>query len=262
MKEQLIRFGLTDNEAKVYLTLLESGGLGVKELVDKTKLARGVVYFLVDELINKELVLKRSRKGKNFYVTASPIFLKDLISDQLKEVQTKDSVLTKILPDLLEKFQKQTHSPVIQFYDGREGVKKVYQDTLQEKQEILAILQRAEIDPEILRWLRRSYTLKRARLGIPARVILAQDEKSDEYVKESKERLRDVVTVPKDVFPVKMEVDIYGSKVGFISCHKEAPHFGVIVNSPYVADALRGLWNLAWIGAQEKKIKSSSGVSA
>ena len=137
----------------------------------------------------------------------------------------------------------------MRFIPGDEGVHQAYLDTLNSKTDILAILQRGEVDPKILRWLRKNYTTKRAQLKIKAYVIIAEDDKSDLYVKESKDRYREVVSVPLVQFPIKMEVNIYDQKIAFMSFHKDAPHFGVIIDSPYIADTIRALWKLAWVGA-------------
>ena len=53
MQQTLERIGLSKNEAKVYLVLLELGLTSSKAIIEKTNLHRQIVYDTLDLLIEK-----------------------------------------------------------------------------------------------------------------------------------------------------------------------------------------------------------------
>lgn len=249
-QENLQKIGLTDSEAEVYELLLTLGETKASKIVEKTALKRGVVYFVLASLEKKGLVIKTKRGKRVIFEAKHPTEILDYVSKKIGELQSNKSFFEGVLPALIESYNRSAKRPTVFYYDGLEGVKKVYEDTLKVGKEIYAILQSGEVGPEIMKWVRGNYIKKRVKLGISAKVIVAQDPKAERYLRESKEKLREVKAVPTKLFPIKMEVDVYGTKVGFISYHKDAPHFGVIIDSPYVADTLLALWKLAWFGAR------------
>lgn len=248
--------GLTENEHMLYEVLLKKGERSGADIVKDTNLARGVGYFVLDALVDKGLAIKTKHGKTVHYSPTHPSKLIEILNEKLSALQSEKSAIAETLPDLIELFNKHISNPTLFYYDGIEGVKKVYEDTLNQTDPIYAILQSGEIDSAILKWIRSTYIKKRINQGIYAYVILAEDEKTTRYIEESPEKLREVATVSKDEFPIQMEVNIYGNKVGFLSYHKDAPHFGVIIESPYVAKTMLALWKLAWVGAGKSAIRS------
>ena len=56
--DYLKQLELSDTEAKLYLALLKSGPTGVKELAEKVDVKRTTAYFYIDQLIEKNLIIK------------------------------------------------------------------------------------------------------------------------------------------------------------------------------------------------------------
>lgn len=254
-QDTLSKIGLTENESKVYEILLNEGEIKPTQIIKQTGLTRGVAYFILDTLVEKNLAQKIKKNKRVTYAPKHPTEILNIINQGITRMHENRNFFETILPQLIQIYNKSAKNPTLLYYDGKEGVKKVYMDTLNSQTDIHAILQGGEIDEEILEWIRGTYIHKRIDKEIFARVILAQDEKADRYIKESPERHREVLTVSKKEFPIEMEVNIYGDRVAFISYHKDAPHFGVIIDSPYVAKTALALWKLAWVGAQKEKVK-------
>lgn len=248
--------GLSKNEQRMYEVLLTKGERSGADIIKETSLARGVGYFVLDALVEKGLASKSYNGRTALYAPSHPSHLLDLVNQKLATLQKEKSLLTETLPNLIELFNKHTSNPSLFFYDGADGVKKVYEDTLIQGDTIYAILQSGEIDPSILKWIRTTYIKKRIKQGIFAHVILAEDQQTTRYIGESAEKLREVTTVSKEEFPIQMELNIYGNKVGFISYHKDSPHFGVIIESQFVASTMLALWKLARVGAGKTAIRS------
>src|SRR3989338_863859 len=100
MQQELQKLGLTENESKVYLALLELGSTNAGQIIKKTKLHRNIVYDNLDKLIDKGLVsFIVAGKIKHFETTA-PTELKEYIERQKKEIVEKEKLADEILPQI------------------------------------------------------------------------------------------------------------------------------------------------------------------
>lgn len=138
MKNQIIleyleQLDLSDIEAKLYLTLLETGPISVRELAAKIDIKRTTAYLPIEQLIEKGLIMKVV-KGANKLVAANDP--KDSLEYLVKKkLQTAQSI-EKNLPDMLKTLttsipeMKETGDAEIKYYKGRQGVKKIYEDAL------------------------------------------------------------------------------------------------------------------------------------
>jgi len=238
--------GLKDKEAIIYDILLEHGTLPVSEIIKKSGLKRGIVYKTLYDLQDKGLASQKIIKKRLHFSAEHPYKLSDLIEEQLKEAQNHQLTLQTYLPQLISAFKTGDNKPGVKIYEGLSGIKEVYNDTLKEGKEILAILQTSEVEPKIYEWLTHVYSKKRANMGIWAKVIAAEDVKTKAYVSKNEAEKRETRVVPKDKFPIGIEVDIYGNKVAFINFHKDGDLVGIIVQNELIANTMCAMFTLAW----------------
>ncbi len=121
----LEEIGLTANESKVYLSLIELGSSSATQIIQKTGLHRAVVYDLLERLIEKGLVGYAIKDRKKYFESTSPERLKEML-------QEKEEKLSEILPHLLELSKFKTKLEV-KIYKGKEGIKTVFEDILRNK---------------------------------------------------------------------------------------------------------------------------------
>ena len=124
MIEELKRFGLSEKEAKVYLSALELGETTAGAISIKSDLPRTLVYDILERLIKMGLVSYAIKANKKHFLAANP----DELVRILKE---KEGVVKRILPSLQE-LQKihGTQRPRVEIYEGRGGMKSVMDDIL------------------------------------------------------------------------------------------------------------------------------------
>src|SRR5438876_11943306 len=63
---------LNDGEAKIYLTLLKTDALSVRELALKTKIKRTTAYLYIDQLIEKGLIIKLVKGSRKLVSATEP----------------------------------------------------------------------------------------------------------------------------------------------------------------------------------------------
>ncbi|MFW6310919.1 MAG: TrmB family transcriptional regulator [Nanoarchaeota archaeon] len=102
-EDVLVDFGLTNNESKIYLSLLEIGFTTVTNISEKTKLHRTNVYDTLKKLTDKGLVSYIKQDNIMFYEAASPNILLTLLKE-------KEEKIKQIIPQLniLKKLSENT----------------------------------------------------------------------------------------------------------------------------------------------------------
>ena len=121
----LEEIGLTANESKVYLSLIELGSSSAGQIIQKTGLHRAVVYDLLERLIEKGLVGHVITGRKKYFEATNPQRLKQILKE-------KENKLDTILPQLLELSKFQTALDV-KIYKGKEGLKTVFENIIRNK---------------------------------------------------------------------------------------------------------------------------------
>src|SRR5271155_5624801 len=116
------KLGLNKNEAQIYELLLNSGPLGVKPILFRTKLKRGNAYYHLDSLKAKGLVETQTERGKTIFIAKHPEQLELLLAQQKAALAAAEEDLHKTLPGLRSMFQLATTKPGVKFFEGKEGI--------------------------------------------------------------------------------------------------------------------------------------------
>lgn len=119
----LTEIGLSQNEAKIYETLLEEGESTVSNLSNKSKIHRRNIYDSMNRLIEKGLVFQVIGRGENLYKPVEPNKLMELVDE-------KRMKLEKAMPDLIDEYQSKPHLEAAYIYKGIEGFKNYLRDIL------------------------------------------------------------------------------------------------------------------------------------
>lgn len=249
--EFLTSLGLSPKEITLYQLLLTLGESPSNLLITRSGFKRATVYKLLYALEKKGLVMIFEKEKLTYFKPLSPQKLIQMTETQQQVLERTRTSLESVLPDLLSSFQLAVEKPVLTSFDGPNGIKKIYQDTLREGKPIYALLQPHEIDPEIREWLRSTYTLRRKKMGIHAYVILSTGDNSQQYVDENELRFRTTRVVPGYKFPFQHEINIYGSKVAIIQYKKGEHPLGIIIQHPLIAQTMKAWFDLAWERAEQ-----------
>lgn len=241
--------GLSKNESEVYDLLLQLGEVPVWKLQQKASLKRPTLYLTLQNLEKKGLVSKRDFEKKIHYRPEPPAKLLSLAEQQYTELDRAKSNLQALLPQLTSSYIKAVEKPVVTIYEGIEGLKQMYEDTLNEGKIIYSLLQTAEVDPTMYKWLTTTYIRKRIQLKIPAKVIVASGKWAEQYQEKDETEFRETVLVSNTIFPIQHELVIYGDKVGFINYKKGESLLGVLITHPQIVKTMKAFFDLAWHGA-------------
>ena len=138
LEEKLINYGLSPKEARVYLTLLEIGTSLVTDVAKKANIKRSTSYVILESLSKNGLVSITERKNIRLYTPAPPERIILNLENHAKKYVELVGSAKLILPELKSIYSGSGPKPKIQFFEGTEGIKTAYEDTLTSKETIRA----------------------------------------------------------------------------------------------------------------------------
>ena len=195
--EQLHFFGANARESAIYMQCLQLGATTVQKLAHTMKMNRVTVHSAVEQMIEKGLLFE-SRKGKRRLIVAEePVSLLRLLVQKEQEIVRVRGGMEHIL-QLLTSLQSADHSvSTIKHYEGVEGFKKMLEETLSSRGEIL-IFSYVPIFSELvgLKYL-DEYFHRRADRDIHARMLSPPCVYADQLAANSGEYRLQVRTLPK-----------------------------------------------------------------
>lgn len=258
MQEQLIKVesllkqaGFLDKEISVFLTLLEMGRGTVAEISRKAGINRTTGYVILDGLANKGLSSISGKEPKQEYMAESPENLSKYLNEQLEKQKLVVNNIHKIIPELTSLYNIGDR-PKVRFYEGLEGLKQVYEDTLTATESIVAYATFDDMHKTLPNYF-PDYYKRRAKKGIFARGIAPATPLACERMALGNEESRELALVPADKYNFSPEIDIYDNKVMIASWREK---LGIIIESREIADAMKKIFELAWL--QAKNIDGST----
>ena len=133
--------------------------------------------------------------------------------------------------------------PKLWFYEGVEGLKKVYNDTLSYNNSVMYQWASNDMFDAIeADWL-FDYVKRRVKNKIKALCIATDVPEMEDFKKHDKEQLREMRLISKESYPFKIEMNIYGNRVAMISGRDK---IGVIIESKPIASTLKLIFKLCW----------------
>lgn len=242
----LTDLGLDEDESKVYLAVLELGGSYVSSIAKKARVHRVVCYKVLDDLARKGLVSAFTKNNIKHYAVTSPEILVQKQEERLKKAQD-------LLPELLSLTNEMAYKPKIEYYEGVEGIKNIFEDTLEAPTEMLGYTNLSAIPKVVPEAFLRNYAKRKIEKGIKTRMLSpnisdAQKYLYNYYPKNFDRNLVEILFVNPKEYPFEYEINIYGDKVGIMSLNPDEL-IGMILESPVYAKTQRAIFQLAWLGA-------------
>ena len=228
-------YGLMPKEIKVYLAGMELGTATAQEIARKTGIERTNVYSLLEGLMHKGIFAETLKSGKKHFTAEYP----EKLVLKLKERQR---LIEQAMPELKSLYNLSPKKPSVRYYEGVEGIKEVYEDTLKEGEPIVAFSDFEQMLKTMPANYMTHYAERRAKARISFKAILRPSKRYDELQSKNKEYRREVRLLPNASFTT--EINIYGDKVALINFRKNL--FAVIIEGPEIANTMRIIFNSLW----------------
>ena len=238
--------GFSDKEIAVYFASLLLGRGTVSEISRKSGVSRTHCYIILGDLVSKGLISVLGKEPKQEFLAESPLKLKEYLQEKFLRQKDTFEKIEKKIPDLIS-IHKTGDRPRVRFYEGINGLKTVYEDTLSTKENVVVgFLAYDELHKTLPNYF-PDYYKRRAQRGLLGKAIVTDTEQGEARVGLNKEEMRETLFVPKDEYYFIPEIDIYDNKIMIASWREK---LGVIIESEEIADAMKKIFKLAWIGAE------------
>jgi len=236
-KHVLEQFGLHPRKAEVYLAALELGGATVISIAKKAGIKRTTTYDILLDLESEGLVSQTAQGKKRLFVGEDPEKIK-------KDLEKKEALFSELLPELKSIYNIKGNKPKIRFYEGREGLIEVYDDTLKYSGQILAFASVDVVNVLGMSWA-ESYIKSRIKKRIYYKGIIARSENIErDFLSKDQEHLRSSKIIDGKKYPLGNEIMIYGhQKVAIISAKDS---IGIIIESAEIYQTQKAIFELLW----------------
>lgn len=241
LEQLLSSLGLTEKEAKTYRILLETGTNSIGIIVSKTGLKRGITYACLYALEKLGLVRKFEKDKKTFFEPLPPEKLSEICESKSKEIELTKAKLDHLLPKLSKQYKLSIGKPTIQYFEGKDGLVKVFQDIYAPKQEPVY----GAVDVEQIEKVFSGLSLGKL---VPSRIenklevkCLYNDTPLGRTLeKNAKKELRECILLDPEKYPLPAEIEAYEDKVALMS-FKQGEFLGMIIQNEDFAITLRSI---------------------
>jgi sugar-specific transcriptional regulator TrmB len=236
-EQALHTIGLSEKETRVYLSCLELGQDSITHIAKKSGIKRPTVYLILESLQARGLLNTSTRGKRTVFGVEEPNKLISFIAERERNLKT-------VLPFLEALNNRKPSKPKIRFYEGREGLMRVYEEMF-EAQEMRfwgSVGNTQKHFPDVVSWfIKISHSKKPKTFD-----ILADTPEDRAYAKRVIRPGYQIRFFPKEAL---LETDsmLAGNKLS-ISAFSPDPH-GLIIESESIARSFKLLWELAWMSA-------------
>ncbi len=230
---ELKELGLTDNEIKIYLSLLEHGILNPTQLAEKTGLHRSYIYDTLERLLERGIVNTVLVDKKKNYQAVDPKALREIFELKLRQ-------LDSIMPKLSALFKLAKEETRVELHRGKRVYRTLIKDLVSDiKVNDVVFLQ--GVDENILEtvepiYLKQYFTIIKEK-NVKEKIII---KKGGKQLKEANLEYRELD--PK--YLGDTTVVVYQSKVYLFIWGN--PHYLIIINSSKVANTYKKQFELLW----------------
>ncbi len=251
----LTDFGLSEKEAKIYLTLLELEIAGVSDISRKSGINRSSAYVVIESLKKKGLVNMTTDKKIQGYTASSPETLLQIAEEKLEKQSNIKDGIEKVLPELRTLHKDTKLRPKVQIYTltDQQAIDSAYNTIFNEQ--TLKGMRKFRVFEDlsnIKKFLPPDYIKKDTahlkKSGVEMQVITPNNRNSKsvvlDYKKHGSTDFFSIIPEKKFSHSKKtiLGLSIYEDKIEFIS---QDPLI-VVIESQEIADTLKNIFDLAW----------------
>lgn len=224
----LQQLGYPANQVKIYLASLKMGEATIADIAEQVAMPRTTVAELIAEMHRHGLINYYAKKSRKYWTAENP----DKFMIIIKE---REAALRSIMPQLHGmKFDSGQGKPGIRSYIGLEEVKTMFDDMIETKRHIKAVVCWDDFkeffgDEFVHDLIERRYTH-----FLRMRLITPKTESAQKLKSSDAKQLRQTRFLPENIELRRTSTFIYDSKVTLVSLNRKQPT-GILIHDPDVA---------------------------
>ena len=244
----LENLGLTKNESKIYIALLELRSAPAVELINKTGFHRNIIYDNLKRLIEKGLVSSIQKDKKTFFEVAYGDALVGMLETQQKEIEKKKEFAQKLIPEIERFKQLSKVKEEATIFKGFKGVTGVIDSALKEGGEFIAFgASTKEGITKFYKFFFPRWHKERIKKRVKMRILYSEEDRTrgEEVGKMKYTRVK---FLAKE-FTNPMSAAVYGNNTIIITWGEEP--FAFLIRSKEVSTGIKAYFESLWSIAKE-----------
>ncbi len=245
IEKALEQIGLTKNEVRIYLTLLELGQTTTGPIIKATGIHTSKVYDGLERLAQKGLISHIIKANTKHFKAVNPERLIDFLEEKKKEIVEQEKEIKEIIPELKLKQQFVGGETEAEIFRGWKGMETVYHKML------LKTLHKGDMnyvlgaskgeDEERTRRFFNNYVKELAKKKINMKIIYNESARGNisENLKHPK-----LFEVRHMVHTTPAEINIWEDNVMIVILRKDPTV--ILVKDKKVADSFRSYFDVMW----------------
>ena len=240
MYEALVKIGLSDKEAKIYLATLKLGSAPAAKIAQSAQLNRPTTYVVLEKLAQMGLVTVFD-KGKIQYFTAEdPEQLFRMAEAEKRLLEKKVLDLKEKLPEFKALFAR-ADRPRVLLYDSSSSADEYFYSHLKQGEQVYGF---TDFDA-LSRWGGdKDEPNLRLKHNISTSVIYTRDAGSIENA-SSKDEKREAKFVTREDFPFKSIITM-APESGLIFLKDPETNTAVFIENKLLAQSVKAIFSLLW----------------
>jgi len=238
LKKDLVRIGFNEKEADLYMAALELGESNIQQLAKKSGIKRTTAYDIIESLKKKGFMSQTTRGKKTLFSGADPRKIEN-------DIEEKRHIVKRAMPELLAIANAIDSKPKVSFFEGIEGIRDVYKDTLHYgDQELLAWVAEEALEKFDTDFMEHVYLPKRIEKKIWVRAIAPDFEQMKALQEVDTKELRRTRLTDSKEFDLDVEINLYGNnRIAIMSFDEK---FAMIIESQKIFKTLKSIFEMNW----------------
>ncbi len=216
---------------------MELGSSAVQRISQRAGLVRSTTYEVLESLRQKGLVSTFRKKNIKYFTAGEPQRI-------IEDMQSRTDLLKNDLPRLQALQYKTKNQPKVRFYQGKQGIKTVLNETL-EAHELVGFSSVEDLFTSLENYFPK-FVEKRIKKKIPLKVIMRDSPESRKRKTLGREQLREVRIIPSQ-YQHHGGMLLWNDKMAMFSLRDELT--AVIIESKELSAIQKTLFNFIWNSA-------------
>ena len=253
--EELIKFGLEEIEAQIYVYLSENGPLTPLQLSRELNIDRSKIYRSIDKLGSKKFIEQSHAAWGKKIQAASPANIELMIKEEEEKLKLRKDSLPTLINELGKVTSYSKREFEIKHYRGQDGIRQMLWNHLAAKKEILAFSYKNKND-----MVGKTYAEKIRAEQVARKITLYEIENETDqgdYWYTAVEKWSQFYKsrhVTRKVLDIKQYIAIFNNTVSIINWLNDEEVGLEIVNNQYADMQKQIFWQFWSLTDKAKKI--------
>ncbi len=177
-KETLKQIGLTGSEIKIYLDLIKNSESLASQIASRNTISRTYIYDAIQNLIKKGLITYVIKNNRKYFRAFDVKKLRDYLDAKQNQLERQTEEVNKLISELKVFEKKSDTKPVVEVFEGKEGLKTILNDIVKQKKDVTTWGATDRIKNYLPDWFLERYVAEKAKSGIKTKQIYVTGEKT------------------------------------------------------------------------------------